>query len=611
MKSILGISAFYHDSAACLLKDGEIIAAAQEERFTRKKHDPSYPKNAIQFVLDYANLKLSDVDQIVFFEKPFLKFERLLETYVAFAPKGFLSFSKAMPLWVKEKLFQKNLLFNKLKEHDKNYKSDENIFFSDHHLSHAASAFFPSPFKEAVILTADGVGEWATTTVAVGKGNELDIKKEIHFPHSLGLLYSAFTYYTGFKVNSGEYKLMGLAPYGNPTYEDKIRQLIDIKEDGTFRLNQKYFNYATGLTMTNNRFHNLFGQKPRNPKNEKLTQFHMDIASSIQKITEEIMVKLVKSIRKEYGIHNLCLAGGVALNCVANGKILKEKIFENIWIQPAAGDAGGSLGAALALWYIDQGNKRIVNPNDDMKGSYLGSEFSQEQIEKELKSVGANFDIFDYENLINKTSDYLSNEKAIGWFQGRMEFGPRALGARSILADPRSDIMQKNLNLKVKYRESFRPFAPSILREDLTKWFDMDVDSPYMLLVANITSEKKIEMTDVQKNLFGIDKLNIKRSEIPAVTHVDYSARIQTVTQSTNKYYYDLISKFKEKTECPVIVNTSFNVRGEPIVNTPTDAFNCFMGTELDYLIIGNCILDKTKQDPKLKKDYTQEFELD
>ena len=611
MKSILGISAFYHDSAACLLKDGEIIAAAQEERFTRKKHDPSYPKNAIQFVLDFANLELNEVDQIVFFEKPFLKFERLLETYVAFAPKGFLSFSKAMPLWIKEKLFQKNLLFNKLKEHDKNYKSDKNIFFSDHHLSHAASAFFPSPFEEAVILTADGVGEWATTTVAVGKANDLNIKKEIHFPHSLGLLYSAFTYYAGFKVNSGEYKLMGLAPYGNPNYEDKIRKLIDIKEDGTFRLNQKYFNYATGLTMTNDYFHNLFGQKPRDPKNEKLTQFHMDIASSIQKVTEEIMIKLAKSIRNEYGISNLCLAGGVALNCVANGKILKEKIFDNIWIQPAAGDAGGSLGAALALWHIDQGNKRIVNPNDDMKGSYLGSEFSQEQIEKELKSVGANFDIFDYENLINKTSDYLSNEKAIGWFQGRMEFGPRALGARSILADPRSDIMQKNLNLKVKYRESFRPFAPSILREDLTKWFDMDVDSPYMLLVANITSEKKIEMTDVQKNLFGIDKLNTKRSEIPAVTHVDYSARIQTVTQSTNKYYYDLISKFKEKTDCPVIVNTSFNVRGEPIVNTPTDAFNCFMGTELDYLIIGNCILDKTKQDPKLKKDYTQEFELD
>ena len=428
MKSILGISAFYHDSAACILQDGKIIAAAQEERFTRKKHDSSYPKNAIKFVLGYANLKLSEVDQIVFFEKPFLKFERLLETYVAFAPKGFTSFAKAMPLWVKEKLFQKSLLFKKLKELDQDYKSDVNIFFSDHHLSHAASAFFPSPFNEAIILTADGVGEWATTTVAVGINNKLDIKKEIHFPHSLGLLYSAFTYYTGFKVNSGEYKLMGLAPYGNPIFENKIRKLIDIKEDGTFRLNQKYFNYATGLTMTNDHFHNLFGQKPRNPKNEKITQFHMDIASSVQKITEEIMIKLSKSIRKEYGIKNLCLAGGVALNCVANGKILEEKIFDNIWIQPAAGDAGGSLGAALALWYIEQGNNRVVNANDDMQGSYLGSEFSQDQIESELKIIGAHFDKFDYENLIIKTSDYLSNEKAVGWFQGRMEFGPRALG---------------------------------------------------------------------------------------------------------------------------------------------------------------------------------------
>ena len=611
MKSILGISAFYHDSAACILKNGQIIAAAQEERFTRKKHDASYPKNAINFVLGYAKLKLSEVDQIVFFEKPFLKFERLLETYVAFAPKGFVSFSKAMPLWIKEKLFQKNLLFNKLKEQDENYKSDKNIFFSDHHLSHAASAFFPSPFQEAVVLTADGVGEWATTTVAIGKDNELEIKKEIHFPHSLGLLYSAFTYYTGFKVNSGEYKLMGLAPYGNPNYKDKIKELIDIKDDGTFRLNQKYFNYATGLTMTNDHFHNLFGHKPRDPKNERLTQFHMDIASSIQKVTEEIMIKLAKAIRNEYGIKNLCLAGGVALNCVANGKILKKKIFDNIWIQTAAGDAGGSLGAALALWYTDKGNKRTVNPEDDMAGSYLGSEFSQDQIEKELKSLGANYEILNYENLIEKTSDYLSKEKAIGWFQGRMEFGPRALGGRSILGDPRSGEMQKNLNLKVKYRESFRPFAPSVLKEDLSDWFDINVDSPYMLLVADINLNKQIQMSDEQKNLFGIDKLNIKRSEIPAVTHVDYSARVQTVDKKNNKPYYDLISKFKEKTGCPVIVNTSFNVRGEPIVNTPKDAFNCFMGTELDYLVIGNCVLDKTKQDPNLKKDYTKEFELD
>ena len=611
MTSILGISAFYHDSAAALIKDGNIIAAAQEERFTRKKHDANYPIKAVEYVLKEASLKLNQIDHIVFFEKPFLKFERLLETYVGFAPKGFISFSKAMPLWLKEKLFQKNFLFNKLKEHDINYKSDNNIFFSDHHLSHAASAFFPSPFDEAVILTADGVGEWATTTVAVGKDNNLDIKKEIHFPHSLGLLYSAFTYYTGFKVNSGEYKLMGLAPYGNPIYESKIKQLIDIKKDGSFRLDQKYFNYATGLTMTNKNFHKLFGQNPRNPENEEITQFHMDIAASIQKITEDIMVKLARAIRKEYNIKNLCLAGGVALNCVANGKILKEKIFDNIWIQPAAGDAGGSLGAALALWHIEQGNKREVNYKDSMKGSYLGDEFTQEKIENELKLVGAKFDILNYEDLINTTAEYLSKEKAVGWFQGRMEFGPRALGCRSILGDPRSDKMQKNLNLKVKYRESFRPFAPSILREDLTEWFDVNVDSPYMLLVSKINSQKKIEMTREQKNLFGIDQLNIKRSEIPAVTHVDYTARIQTVSKITNKRYYDLISKFKEKTGCPVIVNTSFNVRGEPIVNSPKDAFNCFMGTELDYLVIGNCILDKSKQNPNLKKDYTKEFKLD
>ena len=611
MTSILGISAFYHDSAACILKDGKIIAAAQEERFTRKKHDQNYPHNAIDFVLKYADLKLSAVDQIVFFEKPFLKFERLLETYVAFAPKGFISFAKAMPIWIKEKLFQKNLLFNKLKNHDQNYKSDQNIFFSDHHLSHAASAFFPSPFNEAAILTADGVGEWATTTVAVGKNNNLEIKKEIHFPHSLGLLYSAFTYYTGFKVNSGEYKLMGLAPYGAPIYLDKVKKLIDIKDDGTFRLNQKYFNYATGLTMTNEKFDDLFGQKPRNPQSQKITQFHMDIAASIQKVTEEIMIKLARSIRKEYGLKNLCLAGGVALNCVANGKILKEKIFDNIWIQPAAGDAGGSLGAALALWYSEKKNERVVNSKDDMKGSFLGTDFTQEEIEKELRSIGAYYEIFDYDQLIDKSAQFLSEEKAIGWFQGRMEFGPRALGGRSILGDPRSDKMQKNLNLKVKYRESFRPFAPSVLREDLSTWFDMSVDSPYMLLVSNINMDKKIEMSEEQKNLFGIDKLNIKRSEIPAVTHVDYSARVQTVTKDTNSRYYDLISKFKEKTGCPLVVNTSFNVRGEPIVNSPTDAFNCFMGTELDYLVIGNCILEKTKQDPNLKKDYTEEFELD
>ncbi len=611
MASILGVSAFFHDSAACILINGKIIAAAQEERFTRKKHDPSYPKNAINFVLDYANLKLSEVDQIVFFEKPFLKFERLLETYVAFAPKGFISFAKAMPLWLKEKLFQKNYLFNQLREHDKDYKSDKNIFFSEHHLSHAASAFFPSPFEESIILTADGVGEWATTTVAIGRNNNLEIKKEINFPHSLGLLYSAFTYYTGFKVNSGEYKLMGLAPYGTPIYTDKIKKLIDIKEDGTFRLDQKYFNYATGLTMTNKKFDELFGDTPRNPKKEKLKQFHMDIAASIQKVTEEIMIKLLKSISIEYHIKNLCLAGGVALNCVANGKILKEKIFDNIWIQPAAGDAGGSVGAALAFWHIEKKNKRAVNPNDDMEGSYLGNKFSQNEIEKELKSLGANFETLNYEDLIKNTADLISKEKIIGWFQGRMEFGPRALGNRSIIADPRSDKMQKNLNLKVKFRESFRPFAPSILKEDLFEWFDLNTESPYMMLVAKVNNDKIIEMTTLQKQLFGIDKLNIKRSEIPAVTHVDYSARIQTVTRDKNPIYYDLILKFKEKTGCPVIINTSFNVRGEPIVNTPTDAFNCFMGTELDYMVIGNCILDKLKQNPNLKKDYKNKFELD
>ena len=612
MKIILGISAFYHDSAATILIDGKIVAAAQEERFTRKKHDSSYPFNAIEFVLSYAKIKLNDVDQIIFFEKPFLKFERLLETYVAFAPSGFKSFCKAMPIWLKEKLYQKKLLFSELKKHDKNFKDDKKIYFSEHHLSHAASAFFPSPFEEAIILTADGVGEWATTTVAIGKNNNLEIKKEIHFPHSLGLLYSAFTYYAGFKVNSGEYKLMGLAPYGTPIYEDKIKSnLIDIKEDGTFHLEQSYFNYATGLTMTNKKFHDLFGQKPRESKVDKLTQFHMDIASSIQKVTEDIMIKLAKSLREEFKISNLCLAGGVALNCVANGKILKEKIFDNIWIQPAAGDAGGSLGAALALWHIEQNNPRKVNLSDDMKGSFLGPEYTQKEIEEQLEIIGAKYKTLDEDELIEKVAKDISNEKAIGWFQGRMEFGPRALGNRSILGDPRSSEMQKNLNLKVKYRESFRPFAPSILKTDLKNWFDINVDSPYMLMVANISKNKIIEMNKEQKNLFGIDKLNVKRSEIPAVTHVDYSSRIQTVHEETNPKYYKLIKKFKEKTNCPVIVNTSFNVRGEPIVNTPLDAFNCFMGTELDILVIGNCYLDKESQDSSLKKDYSKEFELD
>ena len=608
---ILGISAFYHDSAACILKNGEIIAAAQEERFTRIKHDANYPFNTIEFVLKFAGIKLNKVDKIVFFEKPFLKFERLLETYVAFAPKGFLSFSKAMPLWIKDKLFQKNMLFNYLKKHDSHYKSDKNLYFSNHHLSHAASAFYPSPYEDAIILTADGVGEWATTTVAVGRGKKLEIKKEIHFPHSLGLLYSAFTYYTGFKVNSGEYKLMGLAPYGNPNYMDNIRKLIDIKKDGTFRLDQSFFNYATGLTMTNKKFEKLFGQKRRKPETEKLTQFHMDIAASIQKITEEIIIKLSKSIREEYKIKNLCLAGGVALNCVANGKLLKENIFENIWIQPAAGDAGGSLGAALSLWHLEEGKDRIIDPDDSMKGSYLGTEYSDDQISEELKKLGAKFEILNYEQIIDKTAECLSHGDAIGWFQGKMEFGPRALGNRSILGDPRSEKMQKNLNLKVKFRESFRPFAPSILIEDLQEWFDLKTKSPYMLIVANINSKKKIEMKAEEKSLFGIEKLNIKRSEIPAVTHVDYSARVQTVSQKTNKKYYDLISKFKEKTSCPVLINTSFNVRGEPIVNSPKDAFNCFMGNDLDYLVIGNCFIDKKKQEYNLKRDYKDKYELD
>ena len=612
MTSILGISAFYHDSAAAIIIDGKIIAAAQEERFTRVKHDSSYPYNAVEFVLKFSNLKLSEIDHIIFYEKPFLKFERLLETYVAFAPKGFIQFVKAMPIWLREKLFQKNMLLNLLKEHDENFKNENKILFSEHHLSHAASAFYPSPFEEAIVLTADGVGEWATTTVAVGKGNNLEIKKEIHFPHSLGLLYSAFTYYIGFKVNSGEYKLMGLAPYGEPIYIDKIvGHLIDVKDDGTFRLDLDYFNYATGLTMTNEKFHNLFGEKPRNPKNQQITQFHMDIASSIQKVIEDIMLKLAISLKQEFGLPNLCLAGGVALNCVANGKIIREKIFDNIWVQPASGDAGGSLGSALAFWHIEQNNPRKINSNDSMKGSYLGPSYSQEIIEKELGKNGAKFDVLPEEEIINKTAEDLSNGQAIGWFQGRMEFGPRALGSRSILGDARSSEMQKNLNLKVKYRESFRPFAPSILKDDVADWFELNIDSPYMLFVANVNSNKTIDMSEQQKKLFGIDKLNIKRSEIPAVTHVDYSARIQTVYEETNPIYFKLLKKFKEKTNCPVIVNTSFNVRGEPIVNTPTDAFNCFMGTELDKLVIGNCYLDKKKQNSSLKKDYVKEFELD
>ncbi len=612
MSYILGISAFYHDSAAALLKNGNILAAAQEERFTRKKHDSNYPFNAVNFVLEYAEIKISDVDYIVFYEKPFLKFERLLETYVAFAPRGFASFSKAMPIWLKEKLFQKKMIFDYLKSHDKNFNSENKILFSEHHISHAASAFYPSPYENALILTADGVGEWATTTVAIGNGNNLEIKKELHFPHSLGLLYSAFTYYTGFKVNSGEYKLMGLAPYGKPKYIDLILdKLIDLKDDGTFILDQNYFSYATGLTMTNKNFDNLFGQKPRKPESEKITQFHMDIASSIQHVTEKIILKLTKSLRDEYGIPNLCLAGGVALNCVANGKILKEKIFDNIWVQPAAGDAGGSLGAALAYWHLDLGKERNIMNSDSMNGSYLGNEFSEEETKKIFEGIGANYELLSEDEVIEKTANDLSHGKAVGWFQGRMEFGPRALGNRSILGDPRSETMQKNLNIKVKYRESFRPFAPSILREDLQNWFYIDTDSPYMLFVAEVNKDKKINMTEEQKKLFGIDLLNIKRSEIPAVTHVDYSARIQTVNESTNQKYHKLIKKFKNNTNCPILVNTSFNIRGEPIVNTPIDAFNCFMGTDLDTLVVGNYYLEKNKQNSNLIKDYTKNFELD
>jgi carbamoyltransferase len=609
--SILGISAFYHDSAAAILLDGKIVAAAQEERFSRKKHDPRYPFNAIKYVLKESKLKISDIDYIVFFEKPFLKFERLLETYMAFAPKGFKSFSLSMPIWLREKLFQKKFLFDKLKEHDGNFNDIKKIKFSEHHYSHAASAFYPSPFKQAVILTLDGVGEWATTTVAVGNENKLEILKEIHFPHSLGLLYSAFTYYTGFKVNSGEYKLMGLAPYGKPVFKNLIiEKLLDLKEDGSFKINMKYFNYATGLTMTNSKFSKLFGHPVRDAKKDLLNEFHMNIAASIQAVTEEVILRLTKSISQEYKIDNLCLAGGVALNCVANGKILKEKTFKNIWIQPAAGDAGGSLGAALAYWYHELKKPRKIY-QDQMKGSYLGPKFENNLIEKELENLQAVYEKKKSSEIIEMTAKELSKEKTVGWFQGRMEFGPRALGGRSILADPRSEKMQKELNLKIKFRESFRPFAPSVLREDVSEWFELENDSPYMLLVAEVKKKLQIKMTRKDENLFGIDKLNVKRSSLPAITHVDYSARIQTVHEQTNLKYHQLIKEFKKITNCPVLVNTSFNVRGEPIVCSIEDAFNCFMGTNLDILVIEDFILFKDKQDKLLIKDYKNKFELD
>ena len=611
MTSILGISAFYHDSAAALIKDGKIVAAAQEERFSRKKHDPRYPYNAIQYVLKEGKINLNKVDHIVFFEKPFLKFERLLETYMAFAPRGFKSFSLSMPIWLREKLFQKKFLFDKLKQHDENFSDINKIKFSEHHYSHAASAFYPSPFKEAIILTLDGVGEWATTTVAIGDKNNLQILKEIHFPHSLGLLYSAFTYYSGFKVNSGEYKLMGLAPYGKPVFKDLIiDKLLDLKIDGSFKLNMSYFNYATGLTMTNSKFSKLFGENVRDPKKDLLTQFHMDIAASIQAVTEEIVLRITKSISQKYKIKNLCLAGGVALNCVANGKVLKEKIFENIWIQPAAGDAGGSLGAALAYWHHELGKPR-EDFKDQMHGSYLGPKFENDQIESKLKSLNAKYKKYSVDETISITAKELAKEKTIGWFQGRMEFGPRALGGRSILADPRSERMQKQLNLKIKFRESFRPFAPSVLREDVNEWFELDNDSPYMLLVADVKKNKQIKMKTEDENLFGIEKLNVKRSSIPAITHVDYSARIQTVHKETNPRYYNLIKEFKKNTNCSVLVNTSFNVRGEPIVCSVEDAFNCFMGTNLDVLVIEDFILFKDQQDQSLIQDYKNKFELD
>ena len=611
MTKILGISAFYHDSAASILVDGNIIAAAQEERFSRKKHDPRYPFNAIKYVLEEAKLKLNEVDHIVFFEKPFLKFERLLETYMAFAPKGFKSFSLSMPIWLREKLFQKKFLYDKLKQHDENFNDISKINFSEHHYSHAASAFYPSPFEEAIILTLDGVGEWATTTVAIGKKNKLEIIKEIHFPHSLGLLYSAFTYYTGFKVNSGEYKLMGLAPYGKPIFKDLIfDRLLDLKEDGSFKLDMEYFNYATGLTMTNNKFSKLFGHPVRDPRKDLLTEFHMDIAASIQAVTEEIVLRITKNISSKYKIKNLCLAGGVALNCVANGKIQKNKIFDNIWIQPAAGDAGGSLGAALAYWHHEMTMPRI-DFKDQMKGSYLGPKFENKVIEEKLQLLNAVYKKLSSKEVISLTAKELSNEKTVGWFQGRMEFGPRALGGRSILADPRSSKMQKELNLKIKFRESFRPFAPSVLFEDINKWFELNCESPYMLLVAEVKKEKQIKMKKEDEKLFGIEKLNIKRSSIPAITHVDYSARIQTVHEETNQKYYDLIKEFKKITNCPVLVNTSFNVRGEPIVCSIEDAFNCFMGTNLDILVLEDCVLYKNQQDKSLINDYKNKFELD
>jgi carbamoyltransferase len=609
---ILGISAYYHDAAVCLVHDGEIIFAAQEERFTRIKHDSNFPYNAIKCCLADINISPSQLDYIVFYDKPFLKFKRLLETYLTFAPRGFENFATSLPIWVKDKLFQKKAINNALKEiwgRDTDWK--ERILFSQHHLSHAASAFFPSPFDDAAVLIMDGVGEWATTSLAIGSSNKLTIHKEIRFPHSLGLLYAAITHYIGFKVNSGEYKVMGLAPYGKPKYANLIKEhLIDIKEDGSFALDMSYFNFCTGLTMTNSKFEKLF-ESPRRKPESQITQREMDIAASIQLVTEELVIKLGRDIARKTGQKNLCLAGGVALNCVANGKLLRENVFEHIWIQPAAGDAGGALGAALAVYHIMLNYPRKPkNKLDGMKGAYLGPKYNLADCKQRLEQCGAIFTTHDDDEIIESTAKALADGKIVGWHSGRMEFGPRALGARSILADPCSPSMQKLLNLKVKFRESFRPFAPSILREELKEWFEMDIDSPYMLLVADVVKSKRRKMTNKENLLFGIDKLNVPHSSIPAVTHVDYSARIQTVHKETNPHYYNLVKKFKDYTGCPILINTSFNVRGEPIVSTPEDAFRCFMGTEIDLLIIGNCFLSKDLQTVK-PEGYFEKFELD
>jgi carbamoyltransferase len=608
---VLGLSAFYHDSAAALVEDGRIIAAAQEERFTRKKHDPGFPRQAIEYCLGVSGGGLPEVDHVVFYDKPFLKFERLLETYLAFAPRGFTSFSMAIPLWLREKLFQKSLLKNELRAYAPGYDWEQRLLFAEHHQSHAASAFFASPFEEAVVLTMDGVGEWATTSVGFGRGNSLEMRREIHFPHSLGLLYSAFTAYLGFKVNSGEYKVMGLAPYGEPRYARSIfDHLIDVKRDGSFRLDLSYFDYCTGLRMINRRFEELFGG-PARRADELLTQRHMDLAASIQMVTEDVVLRLTGALAAETGAENLCLAGGVALNCVANGKVLRDGRFQRLWIQPAAGDAGGALGAALCAYHLFRGRPRKPVEPDAMTGAFLGPSFSQGEVEARLAGVGARFSTLSDDRLIEATVEALEAGRAVGWFQGRMEFGPRALGARSILGDARSPTMQSALNLKVKYRESFRPFAPSVLREDVAEWFELERDSPYMLLVAAVNKEHRREMTAAEQALWGIEKLNVPRSSIPAVTHVDYSARVQTVDRQTNPRYHALLSAFKARTGCPVLVNTSFNVRGEPIVCTPEDAFRCFMGTEIDVLAIENCYLTKESQDPGLRVDYKSAFKPD